>query len=134
MVGDRQTVRWVNHRLALNKPALPSAPSKKSFSSVSSPIFAWSDFTSTAGCEVPPLPEPNTSAAPSSSCAFHLFDHLVGAGEHGRGHVEAERLGGLEVEHRFVLGRGLHWQVGGLLALEDAIDVSSRLPVLVDLI
>jgi hypothetical protein len=28
-------------RFALSKPALPSAPSKKSFSSVSSPIFAW---------------------------------------------------------------------------------------------
>jgi hypothetical protein len=40
LVGDRQFVRRVNHRLALNKPALPSAPSKKSFSSVSSPILA----------------------------------------------------------------------------------------------
>jgi hypothetical protein len=27
--------------------------------------------------------------------ALPLFDHLVGAGEHGRGHLEAERLGGL---------------------------------------
>ena len=39
----------VDHRLALNGPALPSAPAKKSFSTVSSPIFAWRDFTSTAG-------------------------------------------------------------------------------------
>ena len=30
----------VDHRLALSKPALVSAPSKKSFSSVSSPILA----------------------------------------------------------------------------------------------
>ena len=44
----------------------------KLFSSVSSPILAWSDFTSTTGCAVPlPPPGPNTSAAPSSSCAFH---------------------------------------------------------------
>src|SRR5665647_1109113 len=32
---------------ALTKAGLLSAPSKKSFSSVSSPILAWSDFTST---------------------------------------------------------------------------------------
>ena len=53
-------------------PALLSAPSKKSFSSVSSPILACSDFTSTAGCAAPlPPPGPKTSAAPPSSCAFH---------------------------------------------------------------
>jgi hypothetical protein len=27
------------------------------------------------------------------------FDHLAGSGEQRRGHVEAERLGGLEVDH-----------------------------------
>src|ERR1700757_2335093 len=37
-------MRSVDHRLALNSPALLSAPSKKSFSSVSSPIFACSDY------------------------------------------------------------------------------------------
>src|SRR5450755_1528124 len=46
-----------------------------------------------------------------------LFYHLVGAGEHDRRHIEAERLGGLEVEHRLVFGRRLHRQVGRLLAL-----------------
>ncbi len=57
---------------ALTKAGLLSAPSKKSFSSVSSPIFACSDFTSTAGCVVPlPPPGPKTSAAPPSICAFH---------------------------------------------------------------
>jgi hypothetical protein len=30
------------------------------------------------------------------------FDHLIGAREHAHRHVEAERLGGLEVEHRLV--------------------------------
>src|SRR6185295_2783993 len=70
--GDRQIVLGVDHRFALNNPALVSAPSKKSFSSVSSPILACSDFTSTAGGSAPlPPPGPKTSAAPSSSCAFH---------------------------------------------------------------
>ena len=39
----------IDHRFALSSPALPSAPDKKSFSSVSSPILACSDFKSTAG-------------------------------------------------------------------------------------
>src|SRR5260370_30775584 len=47
LLGDGQIVRGLDHRFALSKPALPSAPSKKSFSSVSSPILACSDFTST---------------------------------------------------------------------------------------
>ena len=49
----------------------------------------------------------------------------------GRRHVEAERLGGLEVDHRFVLGRRLHRQIGRLLALEDAVDVAGGTPVLI---
>ena len=50
------------------------------------------------------------------------------------GTVEAERLGGLEVDHQLVLGRRLHRQVGRLLALEDAVDIAGRAPVLVDVI
>ena len=49
-----------------------------------------------------------------------------------RRHVEAERLGGLEVDHQLVFGRRLHRQVGRLLALEDAVDVAGRAPILVD--
>src|SRR5579863_7806307 len=70
--GDRQIVLTVDHRFALSNPALVSAPSKKSFSSVSSPILACNDFTSTAGCDAPLLlPGPNTRqhrprAAPST--------------------------------------------------------------------
>src|SRR5206468_8936153 len=70
--GDRQIVGTVDHRFALSNPALVSAPSKKSFSSVSSPILACSDFTSMAAGAAPlPPPGPKTSAAPPSSCAFH---------------------------------------------------------------
>src|SRR5271156_1423653 len=72
LLCDRQIVLTVDHRFALSRPALLSAPSKKSFSSASSPIFACSDFTSTPGwaAALPP-PGPKTSAAPPSSCAFH---------------------------------------------------------------
>ena len=45
--------------------------------------------------------------------------------------VEAERLGGLEVDDQLVLCRRLHRQVSRLLALEDAVDVASRAPELV---
>src|ERR1700687_822863 len=67
--GNRQIVLTVDHRFALSNPALVSAPSKKSFSSVSSPILACSDFTSTAGAAVAGLPAPHTSEAPPSRWA-----------------------------------------------------------------
>ena len=64
--------------------------------------------------------------------AKNLFDHRIGANEHRCGYVEAERLGGLEVDDQLVLGRRLHRQVGRLLTLKNAIDITSRAPVLID--
>src|SRR5262249_47943837 len=73
LFGDAQLVITVDHRLAFSNPALLSAPSKKSFSNVSSPILACSAFTSTGGvADLLPLPRPNTSAAAASSCAFQV--------------------------------------------------------------
>jgi hypothetical protein len=70
LTGDRQRVLAVDQRFALSHPALPSARSKKSFSSVSSPIFACSVFTSTGGSARSPGVL-NASVARSSSWVFH---------------------------------------------------------------
>src|SRR4051812_14516200 len=68
LLGDRQIMGAVDHRFALSRPALLSAPDKKSLVSVNSPILACSVFTSTAGVAGSDLgSEPNTPAAPSRS-------------------------------------------------------------------
>jgi hypothetical protein len=61
-----------------------------------------------------------------------LFDHLVGAGEHGRRNCEAKSFRGFEINHQLVLIRRLHWEVSRLLALEDAIDITGGTPILID--
>src|SRR3954453_11346370 len=68
LLGNGQRVRAVDHRCALSRPALLSAPDKKSLVSVNSPILACSVFTSTAGVDGSDLAsDPNTPAAPSRS-------------------------------------------------------------------
>src|ERR1700690_2084030 len=61
-----------------------------------------------------------------------LFDHYVGAAEERRRDIDAECLGGLQVDGHFELGRKLYRQVGGVGALEDAIDIDRRAPVQID--
>ena len=73
-----------------------------------------------------------TAACPS--CAMNgsrrtSLDHLVGDCEHARWDVQAERFGGLEVDHQLELGRSNDRQVGGLLALENAAGVDADLAI-----
>src|SRR5262245_65575842 len=77
-------------------------------------------------------PPPGTVMNSRRFMAARSFDHFVGAGEQRRRHFEAERLRGRQVDHKLVLCRRLHRQVGRLLALEDAVDVRGRLPILIE--
>src|SRR6516165_3623401 len=60
-----------------------------------------------------------------------LFDQLVGGHLHDQWHRETERLRRFEIDDEFDLGRLHHGKLGGLLTLEDAIDVEGRLAELV---
>src|SRR5262249_18494673 len=64
----------------------------------------------------------------------HLFNHLVGAGEHGCWNVYAERLCSFEVDYQLVFGRRLHRKVGGLLAFENAINIAGGAAELIDIV
>ena len=60
------------------------------------------------------------------------LDHLIGAGQQRRRHCEAERFGGLKVDHQLVPSRLLHWKIGGLGTFEDTVDVNCAALELVD--
>src|SRR6516164_802609 len=61
--------------------------------------------------------------SPSPRDAAPSFDHLVRAREqHGR-HVESQRVGSLQVDHQFELGRRLHGKIARISALQDPVDV-----------
>src|SRR5437879_1509755 len=63
-----------------------------------------------------------------------LFDHLIGALLKMQRHIEAERLGGLEVDHQLELDWGLDGKLAWFRALEDAIDIGRRKPKLIALL
>src|SRR5262249_36782951 len=64
------------------------------------------------------------SALGQKRTSRRLFNYLVGASMQSCWHIKTEGLGGLEIDHQFVLGRRLHREVARLFALEDAIDVA----------
>lgn len=58
-----------------------------------------------------------------------LVDHLVGAAKQCERHVEAKRLGSLEVDDHVNLRDLLDGEIGGLFAFENAAGVDASLPV-----
>src|SRR5262245_22893251 len=61
----------------------------------------------------------------------HSLDHLAGADEQRRGHVEPERLRSVEVDDHGEPSLRLHWKVSRFLAPKNAIDVRRRAAELV---
>src|SRR5262249_39821941 len=63
---------------------------------------------------------------------FTSFDHLVGAGKHRRGHVEAYRLGGAHIDHKLEPRWLHHRQVRRFGAIKDAADIRPDLTTRID--
>ena len=63
-----------------------------------------------------------------------LFDDFVRGRQQRRRHRKAKRFGGLQINDQLKFGRLLNWQVAGLLALEDAVDVGTRASIKVKII
>src|SRR5262245_17660605 len=59
------------------------------------------------------------------------FDHLVGAGEERRWHIEAKRPCRLQVDDELKLGRPQDRHVGRFLAVENATGIDAELAMLV---
>ena len=75
------------------------------------------------------------AAAPPSSVMNSRRSHSITSSARCwsmQRHVEAERLGGLEVDHQLELDRGLDGKLARLRALEDAIGIGRRAPKIIE--
>ena len=85
---------------------------------VHGPVMPASENLHKSGCE-------------QSQQGSSLFDHLVGALLQQPRHVDAQRLGGLEIDHQLELDRELHRKLARSLAFENSVGVGSGASVVV---
>jgi hypothetical protein len=58
----------------------------------------------------------------------NLFDHLVGIGEQWRRHVEAERLGGSQIDDEIEFGRLLYRQISRFGTSQYPVNIRDNWP------
>src|SRR5436189_1662031 len=58
----------------------------------------------------------------------HSLDHLVGASDEHRRHVEAERLGGGQIDNEIEFGRLLDRKIARLCTTKNFIDILASTP------
>src|SRR5258705_941613 len=71
----------------------------------------------------------NDANDPNRTWRSRLLDHLGGARQDRWRDGEAERLGGLEVDHQLERGRLHDWEVSGLGTFEDLPGVNADLTI-----
>src|SRR5215469_2989958 len=76
----------------------------------------------------PGTPSSSSTSPTERLAATRLFDDLIGAGEDRGRHSEAERLGGIEIDHQLEGCWLLDRQIGGLLALKYPSGVNAGPP------
>src|SRR4030095_2798374 len=68
---------------------------------------------------------------PLALAFFASLDHLVGASEQRRGHLEAEHLGGRQIDDEFELGRLLDRNFAWLRTAQNLVNIVRGAPILV---
>ena len=102
---------------------------------VSGDVGSRNPITGIAGCCARAASGHAAAAPPSSvmnSRRLHSITSSARASSESAALSRPSALAVLRLIDQLVLGRRLHRQVGRLLALEDAIDIAGRAPVLVD--